>query len=60
MCLKLNIQYCMKGTSVHIKNTSMCIKQRCNRKVPDFAMMALWAQMFLGLSRNRPQELAMH
>jgi len=26
---------CMKGTSVHIKNT--CIEQLCNRKVRDFA-----------------------
>ena len=27
---------CMKGTCVHIKNVG--IKQRCYRKVPDFAM----------------------
>ena len=27
---------CMKGTSVHMKN--VCIKQLCNRKIPDFAM----------------------
>jgi len=41
---------CMKGTSVHIK--IMWIKQRCNRKVRDFAM-AFRAQKVSGAFEKR-------